>query len=61
MGEKIYIADKETLDKVYNILASDPVFGFIEHNNILSPGSRIEYIGLNKDYAPLVRDRKSVV
>lgn len=57
MGEKIYIADKETLDKVYNILASDPVFGFIEHNNILSPGSRIEYIGLNKDYAPLVRNK----
>ena len=57
MGEKIYIADKETLDKVYNILASDPVFGFIEHNSILSPGSRIEYIGLNKDYAPLVRNK----
>ena len=36
MGEKIYIADKETLDKVYNILASDPVFGFIEHNSILT-------------------------
>ena len=29
MGEKIYIADKETLDKVYNILASDTVFGSI--------------------------------
>ena len=57
MGEKIYIADKETLDKVYNILASDPVFGFIEHNSILSPGSRIEYIGLNKDYAPRVRNK----
>ncbi len=56
-GEKIYIADKETLDKVYNILADDPVYGFIEHNGILSPGSRIEYIGLNKDFSPLVRNK----
>lgn len=56
-GEKIYIADKETLDKVYNILAADPVYGFIEHNGILSPGSRIEYIGLNKDFSPLVRNK----
>lgn len=59
MGEKIYIADKETLDKVYNILASDPVFGFIEHNSILSPGSRIEYIGLNKNYSPLARNKEN--
>lgn len=56
-GEKIYIADKETLDKVYNILAADPVYGFIEHNDILSPGGRIEYIGLNKDFSPLVRNK----
>lgn len=52
-GAKIYVADKETLDKVYNILATEPVYGFIEHNNILSPGSRIEYIGANKNYTPL--------
>ena len=58
-GEKIYIADKETLDKVYNILASDPVYGFIEHNDILSPSSRIEYIGLNKNFTPLVRNKQS--
>ena len=58
-GEKIYIADKETLDKVYNILASDPVYGFIEHNGILSPGSRIEYIGLNKNYSPLARNKEN--
>lgn len=51
---KNYIADKETLDKCYNILAaSDGVYGFIEHNAILSPGERIEYIGMNKDYTPL--------
>ena len=58
-GEKIYIADKETLDKVYNILASDPVYGFIEHNDILSPFARIEYIGLNKNYSPLVRNKET--
>ena len=56
-GKKIYIADKETLDKVYNILAADPVYGFIEHNDILSPEGRIEYIGLNKDFLPLVRNK----
>ena len=52
MGEKIYVADKETLDKVYNILAPEQVYGFIEHNDILAPGSRIEYIGANKNYTP---------
>lgn len=52
-GEKIFIADKETLDKVYNILNAEAVYGFIEHNGILSPGSRIEYIGANKDYNPI--------
>lgn len=50
---KIFVADKETLDKVYNILATEPVYGFIEHNAVLAPGSRIEYIGLNKDYNPI--------
>ena len=55
-GEKIYIADKETLDKVYNILAVDPIYGFIEHMNILSPTQRIEYIGLNKNFTPVSRN-----
>ena len=40
-GEKVYIADKETLDKIYNILAVDPIYGFIEHMNILSPTQRV--------------------
>ncbi len=52
-GEKIFIADKETLDKVYNILSTEPVYGFIEHMDVLAPDERIEYIGLNKDYVPL--------
>ena len=52
-GEKIFIADKATLDKVYNILNTEAVYGFIEHNGILSPGSRIEYSGANKDYNPI--------
>ena len=53
MGNKTYIADKETLDKVYNILAADEVYGFIEHMNVLSPTERIEYIGANANYTPL--------
>lgn len=50
---KTFIADKETLDKVYNILAADEVYGFIEHMNVLSPTERIEYIGANANYTPL--------
>ena len=50
---KTFIADKETLDKVYDIVAADGVFGFIEHMDILSPSQRIEYIGMNKDYKPV--------
>ena len=53
MGNRIYIADKETLDKVYDILAPEQIYGFVEHNNILAPGERIEYIGANKNYTPL--------
>lgn len=55
------IADKTTLDQVkaicsktYNYLVeANPIFGFIEHMNTLAPGSRIEYIGANKDYTPI--------
>lgn len=51
---KTYIADKETLDKVYAILsATGAVYGFIEHCAILAPGSRIEYTGANRDYTPI--------
>lgn len=53
MSEKIFIADKETLDKVYACVATEPVYGFIEHNATLAPGSRIEYIGRNKDFTPI--------
>lgn len=49
----VRVADKETLDKVYNILAADEVYGFIEHMNVLSPTERIEYIGANAVYTPL--------
>lgn len=28
-------------------------FGFIEHNDVLAPSQRIEYIGINKDYSPI--------
>lgn len=53
MGNRTYIADKETLDKVYNILAADETYGFIEHMDVLSPTERIEYIGANANYTPL--------
>ena len=50
---KTYIADKETLDKCYAILAADGIYGFIEHMDVLSPTARIEYIGQNKDFTPI--------
>ena len=53
MGKRVNIAQQDTLEEVLSLLKTEAVYGFIEHNNILSPGSRIEYIGLNKDYAPL--------
>ena len=53
MMSKTFIADKETLDKVYSIHASDEVYGFIEHNATLAAGSRIEYIGANKNFNPV--------
>lgn len=60
MGQKVFnVADKETLDKVYNILATDEVFGFIERNSVLAPGSRIEYVGANKDYTPLTVNKST--
>lgn len=55
-GEKIYVADKETLDKVYNILAAEPVWGFVEHMDILSPSARITPVGLNKNYRNITRN-----
>lgn len=56
---KTYIADKETLDKVYNILAADEVYGFVEHMNVLSPTERIEYIGANANYTPLTVNKST--
>lgn len=53
MSNEHFIADKETLDKVYNAVCSEPVYGFIEHNAVLAPGSRVEYIGVNKDFTPI--------
>ena len=55
-GEKYYLADKETLDKVYNILAADPVWGFVEHMDVKSPSARITPIGLNKNYKNITRN-----
>lgn len=44
---------KTVVDKCYDILSADGVYGFIEHNAILSPSQRIEYIGMNKGFTPL--------
>ena len=61
-GDRTYIADKETLDKIYNYLVeANPVFGFIEHNDIMSPTARIEYIGANKDYTPIALNKSTGV
>lgn len=57
--KKTYIADKETLDKVYNILSADEVYGFVEHMNVLSPTERIEYIGANANYTPLTVNKST--
>ena len=54
---KTFIADKETLDKVYAIVSNNDCYGFIEHCAIKNPAQRIEYIGLNKDFAPLTVDK----
>lgn len=50
---KTFIADKETLDKVYAAVSAAPYYGFIEHNAVLAPGQRIEYIGINKNWNPI--------
>ena len=51
MGNKVQIARQDTLEEVLNIVKAKSVWGFIEHNAILSPGSgRVEAIGANKDY-----------
>lgn len=60
-GEKIFVADKPTLDKIYNILAPDQVWGFVEHNATLGASARIEYTGVNKNYKPLSLDKSSGV
>lgn len=53
MGNKVNIARQDTLEEVLSIIKSESVYGFIEHNAILAPGQRIEYIGANKNYTPI--------
>lgn len=54
---KTYIADKETLDKVYAIVSDGDCYGFIEHCDIKDPTSRIEAIGINKNYTNITVDK----
>lgn len=65
MGEKIYVADKETLDRVDenvqkladNLISGDAaVYGMIIHEDDLNPDTRVEYIGANKDFTPMTMD-----
>lgn len=56
VGEKIYVADKETQDKIYNMLAAESVWGFVEHMDVKSPSARITAIGLNKNYKNITRN-----
>lgn len=56
MSAKNCIADKETLDKLYNLLAPEMIWGFIEHMDIKSPTQRITPIGINKNYKNVSRD-----
>lgn len=57
---RVYIADKETLDQVKALVeqlqagaSAQPVYGFIEHNAVLEPSQRIEYIGANRSWSPI--------
>jgi len=59
VGKRVNIADKETLDKIYNALVPDEIYGFIEHMDILAPGQRIEYTGANKDYSPITVNKET--
>lgn len=54
MGTKVQIARQDTLEEVLNIIKTERVWGFIEHDATLSPGGgRVEQIGANKDYKSL--------
>ena len=50
------------LNRMANILSGkidweDGIFGFIEHGDILDPATRIEYVGVNKDFHPIQIDK----
>ena len=53
---KVFLADKETQDKIYNIVRDDQVYGFVEHMRESNPAKKIEYIGANKDFTPITQD-----
>lgn len=65
MGNRTYIADKETLDHVDKnvqkltdtlIGGEATIYGMIIHEDDLNPKTRVEYIGANKDFAPMTMD-----
>lgn len=65
MSEKIFVADKATLDNVDKnvqrladalISGEAAVYGMIVHEDDLNPATRVEYIGANKDFTPMSMD-----
>ena len=65
MSEKIFVADKATLDNVDKnvqrladalISGEAAVYGMIIHEDDLNPATRVEYIGANKDFTPMSMD-----
>lgn len=62
MPEKIFVADKATLDKALEntqkllnhlVPTESPIYGMIVHEQDLNPSTRVEYIGANKDFTPM--------
>jgi hypothetical protein len=43
----------DTIEEILNIVKTEAVYGFIEHEDTFAPGSRIEYIGVNANYNPI--------
>lgn len=57
VGDRLYVADKISLDKIRDFLsAGQEVWGFVEHMDVLSPTERITPLRANKNYTNISRD-----
>lgn len=68
MPEKIFVADKATLDETYKntikllehlVPMESPIYGMIVHEADKNPSTRVEYIGANKDFTPMTMNMTS--